>query len=244
MKIPGEIYNELKYISPLLADIENKNTFSVPEGYFNTLPMEVYKKINLNSASNLFVPQNYFENLSNTILNKIKDLNDNAAKELRELSPMLYSVQNENVFTVPIHYFENTTEEILNKVSPKLPSKVLTINSRSVWKYAAAAIMAGIIGVSSLLVFNKSQQLSVNDETSYMQAVSQYRNEQQINNGISTLSEDEIIKYLEKNSNDADNEVLNSSIEERGLPEQTDYLQDDKTLDTYLDGIDKKNAQN
>ena len=50
MKFSAEILEELKSISPLLAEIGKENIFSVPEGYFETLSLETLKKIN-NSES-------------------------------------------------------------------------------------------------------------------------------------------------------------------------------------------------
>ena len=247
MEFSTEISDELKNISPLLAGIEKKNIFLTPEGYFDTLTIDIFKRIDFNPIqSTLTVPHGYFENLSDSILDKIKNIQDDSGHELRDLSPMLYSVQNENVFTVPTNYFTNFSDEILNKI-PKSQTKVVVMKRRSIWNYAAAAVMTGIIGISSLLVFNRSPQQPVNQlETigSYKQAVSQFKNEQQINDGMATLSDDEIIKYLEKSSNDADNDVITTNIEEKGMPEQKDYLLDEKTLDTYLNGGDKKDTQN
>ena len=249
MEFSTEILDELKSISPLLAGIEKRNVFTAPEDYFDTLTIDIFKKINFNSIeSGLTVPEGYFEGLSTSILHKIKNLPEHASTELRDLSPMLYSIQNENVFTVPPNYFKNLPDEILNGIQPQPQTKVVVMKKRqSIFRYAAAAVITAIIGVSSLLVFNKSQQVQVNQpETSsfYKQAVSQFKNEQQINQGISTLSDDEIIKYLDKNSSDADNDAITTNIEEKGMPDPKDYLQDEKTLDTYLDNIGTKNTQN
>jgi len=248
MEFSNEILNELNSISPMLAGIEKKNIFSVSQGYFDTLTIDLFKRINSNSGgSNLTVPEGYFENLSNSILHKIKNLPEDAARELRDLSPMLYSIQNENVFKVPSNYFKNLPYEIINKIQPQLQTKVITMKKRqSIFKYASAAVITGIIGISSLLVFNKSHQVQVGQPelSFYKQAVSQFKDEQQINQGISTLSDDEIIKYLDKNSSDADNDIITTNIEEKGMPDPKDYLQDEKTLDTYLSDTHTKNTQN
>src|SRR5688500_10837779 len=103
MTISTEILEELKTVSPFLADLSRPNVFTVPEGYFDELTVNTLKKIdNLadNATNNLSVPGGYFENLTSSILNKIKESEQTASQELRSLSPMLYSIQNENVFTV------------------------------------------------------------------------------------------------------------------------------------------------
>jgi hypothetical protein len=234
MKFSAEILEELNGISPLLAGIEKKNVFSVPEGYFDVLSVSIFKKLNNGSGlktDKLTVPEGYFENLSTSILSKIKELTESPADELRKLSPMLYSIQNENVFEVPAGYFRNLENDILDKVIAKPQTKVVEMKRRdSIWKYAAAAVVTGVIGVSSLMMFN-TQQSRQSTEVSAA-----------INTAIEKLSDEEIINYLENTGTDVDNEALASGIDENALPESTDYMLDEKTLETYLET--DKNSQN
>ena len=251
MKITKEISNELNNISPLLAGIEKKNIFSVPEGYFDVLSINILKRIETPSSEfkndRLSVPEGYFENLSTSVLQKIRSLNETAEQELRTLSPMLYSLQNENVFEVPAGYFRNLANDILNNVIQKPQAKIVHLNkSDSVWKYAAAAVVTGVIGLSSLMMFDAQNSGGGKPDesiSSSIQIAAQFKSEQQITAAIANLSEDDIIKYLEKTGNDVDNEVLATSVDENDLPAANDYLLDDKTLDTYLDKTDK-NTQN
>ena len=46
MKFSAEILEELNKVSPLLAGLEKKNVFSVPEGYFDMLTISILKNIN------------------------------------------------------------------------------------------------------------------------------------------------------------------------------------------------------
>lgn len=249
MQFSTEIYNELNEISPLLAGIEKKHILSVPEGYFDTLSINILKQINSNSADfKLTVPEGYFENLSSSVLNKIKSLNEDPAHELRALSSMLYSIQNENVFEVPAGYFKNLEENILSKITNP-QAKVIEIKKRqSIWKYAAAAVVTGAIAISTLMIFNTSKQTTISkaDEvavTSSIKTASKFKNEQQVKAAIATLSDEEIIKFLEKTGTDVDNEALAADIDQNTLPAPKDYLLDEKTLDTYLNQTDK-NSQN
>ncbi len=253
MKLATDIFEELNNISPLLAGMEKRNVFSVPEGYFDVLSIDVIKK--LNSANReaerdkLTVPEGYFESLSSSVLNKIKSLDQDAAQELRILSPMLYSIQNENVFEVPAGYFRESQNDILYKVFAKPSAKVIDIKKRdSVWKYAAAAIVTGVIGLSSIMNFNAPTQFALSKENesvilSSIQTASQFKNEQQINAAITTLSDEEIIRYLERTGSDIDNEALTTGIDESELPAANDYLLNEETLDIYLKQINK-NSQN
>ncbi len=247
MEFSPEILEELNSISPLLAKIEKENVFSVPEGYFDTLAIDLYKKLNIDliGVNNLSVPENYFENLSREILNKIKDSEIDAAQELRKLSPMLYSIQNEKVFNVPTGYFQNLPDNILNKISDRQQAKIIPFKRKdSVWRMAAAAVVTGIIAVSSLMVFNKPKTNIDESVSAFVQEAAQYKNNQQVNAGIASLSDDEIIKYLEKTGNDIDSEILTANIDESTLPEQKDYLLNEHTLDTYLNDINKKDSKN
>ena len=98
----------------------------------------------------------------------------------------------------------------------------------------------GLMAISSILVINKNvkhpiDQVSANMPIpAYIQNSYQYKNEEQINEGIAKLSNSDIIKYLEATGNDADTEDFASGVAEKELPSQEDYLLNEKTLDTYL----------
>ena len=249
MKSSKEISDELNSISPLLSGMEKKNIFSVPEGYFDMLSITILKKIDTTpSIDTLSVPEGYFENLSSLILQKIKSFDETAEQELRTLSPMLYSIQNENIFEVPAEYFKNLENNILDKVVERPPAKVIELKKRtSVWMYAAAAIVTGIIGLSSLMMFDASQNSGASklDESlsSAIQTASQFKDEQQVNAAIASLPDDEVIKYLEKTGNEVDNDALATSVNESELPATNDYLLDEGALDNYLNKKNK-NSQN
>ena len=69
---------------------------------------------------------------------------------------MLYSVQNENVFEVPTGYFNTVADTVLNKVKPQ-PAKVVVMHQKHVFfKYAAAAMITGIMALGVYKFINKS----------------------------------------------------------------------------------------
>src|SRR4051812_31320219 len=112
MKHSAEIYDELKELSSFLAEMEKTNVFSVPGNYFSTLDEQILQRIKapdlpadgektrpfiLPAPEPHFsdIPEGYFDSLPDIILKKIKSLEiDNASEELKQLSPMLYAVQN------------------------------------------------------------------------------------------------------------------------------------------------------
>ncbi|MEO8862073.1 MAG: hypothetical protein ABI358_11655 [Ginsengibacter sp.] len=252
-----EILNELKSISPLLAEMEKINVFQVPEGYFMDLDVRIAAYAMLNDTSvtdniskrNLQkVPEGYFDTLSDSILNKIKiAYPESAAEELQKLSPTLFSLKDLNVFSVPDGYFESFESEISKKINKKEPAKVISINKRSSWlKYAAAAVVTGVIAFSSLEIFKSAYYGNNNAGGSSSVAITiknsfQYKNADEVNAGIAKLSDADIVKYLEKNGNVMDNATLLNDIDVSEMPDQTDYLQDANTLDSYLNKIGAKN---
>jgi hypothetical protein len=244
-----DILHELKQISPFLSAMKKVNVFSVPLGYFTNLDKQILENIFIQPAfllstsetQNLGVPEGYFDNLAGNILKKIKNLpNEAEGDELSQQYPLLYSLRNENVFSVPKNYFEQLPANILTGVRPQ-ELKVIHVRKRTGWNYAVAATITGLMAISSLLVINKNPKQPIDKQVgtnisipSYIQDSYQYKNEEQINEGITKLSNDDIIKYLEATGNDADNEAFASDVTGKELPSQEDYLLNEKTLDTYL----------
>jgi hypothetical protein len=239
-----DILQELKQISPFLSDMKKINVFSVPQGYFTNLDKQILENIFtlptslLTSEHHILgVPEGYFDNLAGNILNKIKSLPQRDEENLEHL-PLLHSVRKENVFTVPGNYFTQLPATVLARVqSPK--GKVVGFKTRSVWNYAVAATITGLMAISSLLVVNNTSNLTTGEVAksslpAYIKDSYQYKSEADINEGISNLSKEDIIKYLEATASDADDDAFASGIKEQGLPAQEDYLQNEKTLETYL----------
>ena len=254
-----EILKELEGISPLLAEMEKINVFQVPEGYFVDLDVRIAAYAILSDTSvtdniskrNLQkVPEGYFDTLSDSILNKIKSAYpETATEELQKLSPALYSLKDVNVFSVPDGYFEGFESEILQKINHEEPAKVISINKRNSWlRYAAAAVVTGVIAFSSLEIFKGAHDGNSNAKNPSSIAVTetiknsfQYKNADEVNEGIAKLSDADIVKYLEKNGNVMDNAVLLNDADVSEMPDQTDYLQDANALNTYLNKIGAKN---
>ena len=253
-----EILNELKSISPRLASMEKINVFQVPEGYFNELHLRLTNYViinNISSTDNINkinfqqVPLGYFDTLSDSILARVKAAYcETADEELRKLSSLLYSLKNENVFSVPAGYFESLSNVIVEKVNQP-SAKIISISrGYTWWKYAAAAVITGIIAVGSFQIFNKfsnghsgNSPDSSSDLPGYVQNSFQYKTEEDINAGIAKLSDADIVNYLEKNGNVMDNSLLMNNTDVSEMPNQTDYLKDENTLNDYLDKIDAKN---
>lgn len=149
-----DILNELRELSPAIAAMEKVNVFTVPQGYFKYLAADILMGIETQNGSVKTpspvedVPAGYFDGLAGLILAKIKtQQTEDAATEIRAISPMLYSIQNEHVFEVPAGYFEGLSETVLNTVNP--PVKVVSMKKRTntFFKYAVAAVFTGVMAL-------------------------------------------------------------------------------------------------
>lgn len=256
MEQQNEIWKELEGISPLLAAVQKVNVFNVPVGYFNKLAERITLNTLLNDDENHAlstgfsdvkkmqeVPQGYFDSLSDSILLKIKKGHiDNTEEEFTESFPLLNSLPKRNVFDVPENYFENLSDEIISKLAKNTDgAKVISMRTRW-WKYAAAAVISGAIAISSLQLFNGAS-VEDNDATAFaVKVADQFKTPGQLEEGFASLSDDEIIKYLQKHGSILDNDLLIMDVDATELPEVDDYLSDENTLNNYLNKIDAESS--
>ncbi|MBK7884520.1 MAG: hypothetical protein IPJ81_12595 [Chitinophagaceae bacterium] len=247
MENKNDILNELKTISPLLAGIEKINVFSIPEEYFKKLDtyiIEIAKENNflqhINKQPVNEIPLGYFTNLSENILNKIKNQQtQNALEEIKTLSPTLYQLQPINVFKLPGTYFTNLSNEILQKINVQPDTKVVTFRKYNGFlKYAIAAIFAGAMALG---IFKFTQPSAVGN-TSLPQYVLDAQKIKNIDEELAKISETDIIKYLQDNGEDVDAALVSITIDEKNLPAEEDYLTDEKALDNYLDNLYDNNS--
>jgi hypothetical protein len=248
METKVEILNELKELSPLLAGMDKINVFTVPAGYFENLGNDILtgltseKGVIINGLPDSFsvdIPQGYFDTLAGDVLNKIKA--QDASGELRTLSPLLYSIQHENVFEVPAGYFDSLADAVFAKVrSPQ--AKVVSMNRRSAgfMKYAVAAAFTGVMALG-VFTFTDHKKNTID---AVVEQGKQIARENKFDEELSKVSDEEIVKYLEANGSDVKTALVATSVDENELPSQEDYLMDDKTLDKYLNSINVNDLKN
>lgn len=135
MENRNDILNELKELSTVLAAIEKTNVFTVPEGYFEYLKTDILLGIeNANgliklssSKAGTDIPVGYFDSLPDSILNKIKtQVTEDSVTEIRALSPVLYNIQNENIFETPVGYFDSLAGSVLQRIKAQATEDSLT----------------------------------------------------------------------------------------------------------------------
>ncbi len=238
-----DILNELRELSPFLAEIEKLNVFKVPAGYFEHLSSDILVGIITdNTPGKSFtgdVPAGYFDSLANNILAKIQARETSeAVTEIEALSPVLHAVQHIQVFEVPQGYFENLSAGVLASV--QATPKVVTMQRRSnnFFKYAVAAAFTGMMALS-VFKFTGNPK-----ETALPGYVKEGQKIQDVDQELAKISDDDIVKYLEENGTDVKTAMVANSIDNNELPSQEDYLIDEKTLDNYLNSINVNDLKN
>ncbi len=242
------ILNELKEISPLVATIPFLNVFMVDQDYFNTLQPVVMAKINAEKTDtfqqNFTVPDGYFENLSENIFKRIRSSENEVALELAYISPLIAGISNKEIYIAPIGYFDRLT--FIGKPKTQ-PAKIVRISrARSVFKYAAAAVITGLLGISIInITDNKTtgpQEVKSGHTPSILKDADAIIKAGSFDETLQTVSDKEIEKYLQQNGQDVNAALVASSTDEADkLPEAADYLLDENVLENYLKENNLKN---
>ena len=139
MKRNSDIAQELKEISPAVSAITNDTVFKAPPGYFDALPDRLLTMAKAQTAGTGLLP----------------------GEETNALSPLIASLKNKPVFSIPAGYFDTLPRSITEKLAAsKKEAPVFQINPgfksrKPIWlRYAAAAMVTGVIAVSALLLWN------------------------------------------------------------------------------------------
>jgi hypothetical protein len=250
--------------SGFMDDVAKYNpSLQVPEAYFDQLADNILSKINTQQPQSLAsdaelsnqllslrtkkvyeTPANYFEDLQENIYLKISAFEDNVKVETNNISPMLAGIDNRNVLTTPLGYFDDLPNLLLQNSKPA--SKVISMQKRKLFiRFAAAAILIGAISLAIVKFTNKSAEIkgdyaTINNSIDKGTKMDDKKFDETLNN----LSEEDIATYLQKNGSEADLALLSSSIDESNVPNQDDYLLDEKTLEKFLNEIDTKKMNN
>jgi len=177
------ILQELNELQSSLATTGFANVYAVPDGYFDALPEQLLRRIRAMDAGNVSdelgylspllssvskkmpytVPAGFFTDQEERIMQAIKnDRNElTTDEELKELSPLLSSLKKETPYSVPQGYFEKL-DTVIPREKEKPAAKVVSITRQNWFRYAAAAVLIGVIAISGL-VFVKNNGTTSND---------------------------------------------------------------------------------
>jgi hypothetical protein len=170
----GDTREELSVLSPLLDRIDKQHPFEAPAGYFNDLTGNVLSGVKA-----------------------IEFVND----ELENLPSLINGLQDKPAYQAPEGYFDRFAGTVLAKlkeeqygravVSPGRPATVISINRvGKVWKYAAAAVMAGLILTGGWLGFH-------NPGHPEPAASNDLARSTDLSQGLAQVSDQEIVNYLD-----------------------------------------------
>lgn len=218
-QIPAGYFDDLTAKISIQVDLEKSASktmpFSVPIDYFEQLNSTIISQVKLDSLSGQAmgntVPEGYFANLSSRIIsnaridNLRKDENEFTTPEgyFQELPARVQASIIKNTlsptlktdgFEVPSDYFEELTNKITVAVSAqdrevKSAPRVVRFNIQGWIKYAAAACVTAILGITSYQTITDHNQVNVTESH------------------LSSISEKEIINYL-SSSTDSDDMLL------------------------------------
>ncbi|MBX2920866.1 MAG: hypothetical protein KF746_01640 [Chitinophagaceae bacterium] len=163
------------------------------------------------------LPENYFESFPDKMLNLVRAMEESAypsaLEEIHSLSPLLAGLKNKETLQVPDDYFAELTNDTLESIQKQStePAKVIPINKtrgagKSWVRYAIAAALTGIIGITALSVWNNRQgqarELSATTNTKNFQA-----------NGMEMLqlSEETLATYLKDLPDDKTTPAIDSA---------------------------------
>jgi hypothetical protein len=221
-----EILNELRDLHSSLANVDNHNVYSVPNGYFASFSNEIITRIKqdeLLSSNNPFsVPENYFSNLADNILSKIKQQNNSEVYiELQQIAPLLNTINKQNIYSVPENYFNQFTINVHTKQKAKIVS---FSKFRKFTNYAAAAIIAGVL-VTGAFIYNGKSSKNSFDLKSEVKKVSDEELQEY-------LSSNTVHPYLIQEENTISNNIIDVKEEMQFVPddELKQYLQENEAV--------------
>ena len=146
-----------------------QNPYSVPEGYFEGFAGQVLSLLrddesllySLPKETPYQVPAGYFDDLEEKIMEMIRNHSDyqTSEEELESISPLLSSLNKRPVYSVPGGYFENFSVAAADN---NIGAKVVGINSRKWFRYAAAAVLTGVITLAAFLIYNNNAKDAAN----------------------------------------------------------------------------------
>ena len=183
------ILQELKELKSSLAGLAAQNIYSVPNGYFEGLANQVLNRIKAMEAANAAeelghlspmlsnvskqlpytVPAGFFESLEEKLMQTVRNSNDyqTATEELEMLSPLLSGLKKEMPYSVPQGYFENLAPDINTQIN-KTETKIISIGSRKWFRYAAAAVITGVIVMAGFMILNKDKVTADKDSFAWV----------------------------------------------------------------------------
>lgn len=167
-----DIADELAGIGPELARLDLSHPYVVPAGYFDSLADDILLRIGAERAAS------------------------SPKEELELLSPLLSGMNKRMPFSTPEGYFENLAAKVRIGEKEEKGGKVVGLfDTKNVFRYAAAAVVAGVIALSTWFMLKQPEetvnQYALNTDSSI---------QKDLQKKVSELSENEIASFIENGS--------------------------------------------
>jgi hypothetical protein len=239
-----EIVSELQSISQAVANIGAQMPYDLPAGYFQNLSEVIMARISAGGieentvveiagkSSPFTVPENYFEQLSSSILDKIKFAEETSPiKELKELSPLLAGISKKNVYSVPEGYFDSLSTHVSSSLKPQVI--VVSFTSRkTLLRLAVAASFLVMLTFGAYLLFTRPAAQT----DSYVKlGLKKYNTDAQIDKGLQSISEADLLTYLQRTSEGNDDETIATIVTGEDLNETSTEPEEEE--DVLLESI-------
>ncbi|MCR6721725.1 MAG: hypothetical protein NVV59_15885 [Chitinophagaceae bacterium] len=169
MEAQNHILQELKDLGSSLPHLPHP--YRVADGYFAGLPEQILLRIKaegqdaaaetaelspvvagISRSMPYHVPAGYFESLD---LSWVWASDVSPSEELKNISSLLGDLKKDLPFTVPDGYFEKEVV-IASEEKPARPARVVTMNPRRWFKYAAAACVIGLVATVFFMINGKN----------------------------------------------------------------------------------------
>ncbi|MET0243237.1 MAG: hypothetical protein ABW174_07205 [Flavitalea sp.] len=199
MEKRNPILEELRNEGSTLGNFPAVTPYSVPAGYFDSLSGNIMDKIRAMENKNESEDDDFelpavLKGISKKIPYNVPDgYFDSLADKLNideEVSELMLSIKKLPVYEVPGGYFENLPGKILAKIKHNEETKVIKGNFAAWKKFAAAAVVTGVIFTTGFFILNrdkKDQQFASVTNAGLEQKTAQ-------------ASDEEILNYLEAQS--------------------------------------------
>lgn len=224
------IITELQAVAPLIAAISQAKLYTVPEGYFASLPAVMAEKIRVEemlaqaSVPVYEVPDGYFAALPGEILSRIQT-NHTVREELDEVAPLLNTIDKETPYEVPATYFAQADFARLARYQQP-QARIVSLRLARKWmQYAAAALVTGVLVTGAFLYTDNPANI---EETTYKTI--------DLSSELNKVSETELANYLDNPEHAAVANTVTTLTSEEILTDVKNNLQQvsDEELKQYL----------
>jgi len=223
----------------------NNNPYQVPADYFNNLPAIILNRVKTSATDNVkeeldiaspllgqigkkmpfSTPAGYFEELGENAIAGAQAI-DFVNDALENGSPLTNGLKRMQVYHVPAGYFEQLPGRVLKAIKAQQPAKVVSMSfTRRVLRYAAAAVVAGLIVTAGVLFLNRGHKTVEGNQVVVA------------SKDLDSISDDNLENYLQNQTPAPAEATLAANSEELTASDMKDMLADvsDEDLQQYIE---------